>query len=260
MRPAVLPVLVCVLTATACTAQEPDDGKVSEAPPPEVETVAAGTLTACVAPTPTLAERDAATWQGYDIGVLDAVADELGLDLDLVETSFDELVSGAALNGGRCDVGAGGVVDHDGLDSVVRTSTAYRTVHRVVVAMTAGPETAPDEVAGTVGMLDGGVATDAVAALDTAEVVPYPSTADLRRALDEGVVDVALVTVMERAELEADLGTPLHLRSRVETDDETVLLLPLGAEDTAVEAVDAALAAAREDGRLASLVDAWLRS
>lgn len=260
MRPAATPVLVaCVLAVSACTAPEAGDGAAQEAPPPEVETVVAGTLTACVAPTPALVEHDGAAWQGYDVGVLDAVADELGLDLELVETSFDELVSGFALNAGRCDVGAAGVVDHDGLDSVVRTSAGYRTVHRVMVATTAGAEVAPAEVAGTVGVLEGGPASDAVAPLDSAEVVTYPSSADLRRALAEGVVDAALVTVMERVELEADLGMPLHLRGRIETEDQTVLLLPLGAEDADVESIDAALAAAREDGRLASLADTWLQ-
>lgn len=258
MRTAATLALACVLALTACTGQDPDDATAPEAPP-DVETVVSGALTACIAPTPVLAERDGGTWRGYDIGVLEAVADELGLELELVEASFDELVSGVALNGGRCDVGAAGVVDHDGLDSVVRTSAPYRTVHRVVVATTAGAEVAPGEVAGAVGVLEGGSAADTVAALDRAEVVSYPSSADLRRALAEGVVDAALVTVMERAELEAELDTPLHVRSRVETDDATVLLLPLGAEDADVETVDAALGAAREDGRLASLANQWLR-
>lgn len=251
--------LACALVVGGCTG----DGAVEEASPgaaaaTDAAAVASDTLTACVTPTPALVERDGDGWDGYDVGVLRAVAEQLGAELELVEVTFDELVSGVALNGGRCDVGVGGVVDHDALDSVVRTSSSYRTVHRVVVATTSGPEVAPAAVEGTVGVLEGGPAAGSAELLGGADVVPYPSSADLQRALAAGAVDAALVTVMERARLEEDLDQSLHLRSRVETDDQTVLLLPLGAADEDVEAVDAALAAAREDGRLASLSDAWL--
>ncbi len=253
MRTAAAFALACALAMSGCTG----DGS-GEEPTPGAEAPANETLTACVTATPALVERDGGGWDGYDVGVLRAVTDELARDLELVEVTFDELVSGVALNGGRCELGAAGVADHDALDSVVRTSDGYRTVHRVVVATTSGPEVEPAEVGGTVGVLEGGPAVGSVESLGGAEVVPYPSSADLQRALNEGAVDAALVTVMERARLEADLDQRLHLRSRLETDDETVLLLPLGAADEDLEAVDAALETAREDGRLAALAEQWL--
>lgn len=262
MRTGATLALACVLAAVAiggCTSDGPGDEPAAEtASPIATESVTSGTLIACVTPTPALVERADDGWAGYDVGVLRVVAEELALDLELLEVTFDELVSGVALNGGRCDLGAAGVVDHDALESVVRTSSGYRSVHRVVVATTSGPDVAPAEVEGTVGVLEGGPAADSVESLGGAEVVPYPSSADLQRALAAGAVDAVLVTVMERARLEADLGQSLHLRSRVETDDQTVLLLPLGAADEDVEAVDAALAAASEDGRLAALAQEWL--
>lgn len=254
--------LACALAALAvggCTSDGSGGEPASETTSPAgSESVTSDTLTACVTPTPALVERAGDDWAGYDVGVLRAVAEELGRELELREVTFDELVSGVALNGGRCDLGAAGVVDHEALDSVVRTSGRYRTVHRVVVATTSGPEVDPADLDGTVGVLEGGPAADSVESLGGAEVVPYPSSADLQRALAAGAVDAALVTEMERARLEADLDRSLHLRSRVETDDATVLLLPLGAADEEVEAVDAALAAAREDGRLAALAQEWL--
>lgn len=259
MRTGATLALACALVVGGCTgggtAEEASSGVEA---PTGTATVASDTLTACVTPTPALVERDGDGWDGYDVGVLRAVAEQLDAELELVEVTFDQLVSGVALNGGRCDVGAGGVVDHGALESVVRTSSGYRSVHRVVVATTSGPEVDPADLDGTVGVLEGGPAAGSVESLGGAEVVPYPSSADLQRALAAGAVDAVLVTVMERARLEADLGQSLHLRSRVETDDQTVLLLPLGAADEDVEAVDAALAAAREDGHLAALAQEWL--
>ena len=225
-----------------------------------VPTMVEGLLTACVAPTPDVAESVDGGWEGFDVAVLEGVAAELGLDLEVVPSSFDEVVSGVALNGGTCEVAAAAVVDRDPLEAVVRTSAPYRTVHRLVVATEAGAEPVPAaEVTGTVGVEQGGTATDAVDALTAAEVVTYPSRADLARALTEGTVGAVLVSVPARAELESLVGGELALVAAVPTEEETVLLLPLGAEDELVGAVDGALEALRGRGDLAAWRDQWLR-
>lgn len=249
--------------AAEASPSEPDGAAaVTDAPPPAIETMVEGVLTACVAATPDVAESVDGDWEGFDVAVLEGVAGELGLDLELVDSSFDEIVSGVALNGGACEVAAAAVVDRDPLEAVVRTSAPYRTVHRLVVATEAGEaaQVAPEAVTGTVGVEEGGTATDAVDALTAAEVVAYPSGADLGRALAEGAVAAALVSVSARAEMESLLGTELALRAAVPTEEETVLLLPLGADDDVVEAVDGALATLRDTGQLAALRDQWLRA
>lgn len=230
------------LALTACSADDaPPQADEASPPPADVTTVQEGVLTACVAPTPGRLEAGGADgWTGPDVEVLQDVAADLRLDLELTEVAFDELVSGVALNSMRCDVGAGGVVDHEDLDAVVRTSQPYAPVVRLVVGE--GPEVEPEEVTGRIGVEEGGPASDATEALTAAEVVPFPSATDLDRAVRAGQVEGALVTLAGRERLPA-----LAVRTRVATDDQYVLLLPLGAEDDLVEAVDEALAGP-EDG------------
>lgn len=228
------------LALTACGDDAP--GPDGTPPPADVTTIEDGVLTACVAPTPGRLEAGGADdWTGPDVDVLEAVAADVRLDLELTEVTFDELVSGVALNSMRCDVGAGGVVDVEGLDAVVRTSQPYAPVVRLVVTPGTGAEVAPDEVTGRIGVEEGGPAADATEELTAAEVVPFPSAADLDRALAAGQLDGALVALAGRARL-----PDLTVRARVPTGDEYVLLLPLGAEDDLVEAVDAALSARAE--------------
>lgn len=274
MRPRVQTLLVCAVLVAACTGPDPSpsaqdadrtgdvaadaEPSPSPAPPPQVPTMAEGTLTACVAPTPAVAEPVDGDWEGFDVAVLDGVADQLVLDLAVVPSSFDEIVSGVALNSGRCDVAAGAVMDADALSAVARTSAPYRTVHRLVVTTAPTSEVAPDRVTGRVGVEDGGMAADAVDALTAAEVIGYPSHADLARALAEGAVDAALVSARARNELEAETGTELSVRAAVPTGQQTVLLLPLTADDDLVEAVDGSLAALREAGELDAWRDDWL--
>ena len=41
---------------------------------------------------------------GFDVDLVQLVADRLGLGLDMVDTAFDDITSGESLNKGRCDV------------------------------------------------------------------------------------------------------------------------------------------------------------
>ena len=46
---------------------------------------------------------------GFDIAIVQEVADDLGVDLAIVETGFDGIQSGAALNAGTCDIVASAI-------------------------------------------------------------------------------------------------------------------------------------------------------
>ena len=232
MRRTAATLVTLVLALAGCS-----DGSGDGAAAPTVPTIDEGVLTACVAPVPGLLEQVDGTWIGPEAEVLAHVADELGLELAFEQVTFDELVSGVALNGMRCDVGAGAVVDGEALAAVVRPSTSYGELDRLVVAPGATEEVAPDAVTGAVGIEEGGAATDAVDLLPNAEVTPFPSVPDLQRALDSGQVEGALVTWAGWEQL----GRPA-VRSRVPAGGDLVLVLPLGVEDGMAEAVDDALA------------------
>ncbi len=256
MRRVALGVVALTVGLAGCSADDPAGPDA----PPDLATLEPGTLTACVAPGPGTAVETDAGLEGFDVAVLGDVADELGLDLDVVTTSFDEVVSGVALNGGVCDVAAGAVVGGPALGDVVTTSAPYRTVHRLVVAPGTPATVEPEAVTGVVGVEEAGAALDVVDQLPSAEVFAYPSRVDLGRALEVGAVGQALVTVAGRASMEDQLGVPLAVVAAVPTERHTVLLLPLDGDDELASAIDAAIAALTADGRLDALVAAWLRA
>lgn len=232
MRRAAALLAATIVVASGCT---PGDGRGSA---PVVETVEAGVLTACATPSAGRLVRDGGTWSGPDATVVEGVAGALDLEVDWLEVTFDELVSGVALNGGRCDLGVGGVVADDALGAVTRPTAAYAPVTRVVVAAGSDvDEVVPGQVTGVVGIEEGGAARDAGDALTAAELVEYPSVVDLERALQEGQVAAALVTLAQRERLDVEV----ELRSTVAVADRYVLLLPMGVDDETVELVEAAL-------------------
>lgn len=231
-----------------------------EGDPVAAEPTPTETLTACVVSTPQLVEADARQeFVGFDVAVLEHVAQALDQQLAFVEVTFDDLVSGAALNGLTCEIGAGGVVEHDGLDAVATASTPYRAIDRLVVTAGAVAERVePEGVTGTVGYVEGGLAEDGVAALAGAQLVAYPSLTDLERGVGTSEQDAWLVTVGEREQLTASLGLELGIVSRVPSGERTVLLLPLGADERLVRDVDDALAALQEMPEYAALRERWL--
>ena len=220
--------------------------------------VAEGALTACVAETPRLVERtEDGGWEGFDVAVLEGVAATLELDLVLVEVAFDDIVSGTAVNDGRCDIGAAGVVDADELDVLVTPTAAYREVDRLVLA----PVGTDAAVSGlTVGIEDGGPASDARAALEdrgVGAVEGAPSLPDLLRIAAAGRVDAVLVPADQAPAVAGALG-PVSVVARVATGDRTVMVLPRGVGDEFRAVVDAALTDVVQGPRGRSATARWL--
>ena len=52
-------------------------------------------------------------FSGFDVDIVQFVADELDLELNIVPTAFGPIQSGAALNAGQCDLGASAITIND---------------------------------------------------------------------------------------------------------------------------------------------------
>lgn len=76
-----------------------------------VETIQEGTLQVCSdVPYPPFEYYDEeGNVVGFDIDIADAIADALDLDLQIIESSFDGIQSGVALNADQCDIAITGM-------------------------------------------------------------------------------------------------------------------------------------------------------
>jgi polar amino acid transport system substrate-binding protein len=228
------------------------------ATPPEIaadaDLVADGTLTACVAPTPRLVvPTDDGGFEGYDVEALQAVAGDLELGLELVEATFDDLVSGVAVNDRRCDIAAAGIVAGGDLDVLVEVTVPYREVDRLVVAA----EGAGAAATLRVGVEADGPAADALDALEAGEVREVPSLGDLLRFLVAGDLDAVLVPA-DQVPAVAEAVGPVTVVERVPTGDSTVMLLRRGMDEAFLEVVDEALTAFADGPAGAAATERWL--
>ncbi len=160
-----------------------------------------------------------------------------------------------AVNGGRCDVAAAGIVAAEDLEVLVEVSASYRQVDRLVVA--------PEDVEAAsaaglrVGVEEEGPAADALGGLEAEAVTPAPSLGDLLRLLLADEVDAVLVPAGQVEAVE-DLAGPVRVVERVPTGDRTVMLLGRGTDEAFLEVFDAALTAFAQGEAGEAATERWL--
>jgi polar amino acid transport system substrate-binding protein len=75
-----------------------------------VKLVKKGTLTTCThLPYPPFQSAQGGKVVGFDVDMIDLVAKKLGLTQQVIDTPFETIKTGAALNAGKCDVAAAGM-------------------------------------------------------------------------------------------------------------------------------------------------------
>ena len=100
-------VAVAALALAGCSSTATDDDAATDG---GVTFITEGTLTVCTNPPYEPFEfKEGDQIVGLDIDIVQEVANDLGVDLALVETGFDGIQSGAALNAGSCDLVASGI-------------------------------------------------------------------------------------------------------------------------------------------------------
>lgn len=189
-------------------------------------------------------------YSGFDIDLMQAIADELGLELAVTDQSFDAIQSGAALGARQCDVAASAMTITEEREENVNFAEPYFDADQsLLVKVDSGYESLED--------LDGqalGVQADTTGqsyavdnAPDGVTVTEFPDAAALFAALEAG----SIAGILQDLPVNAD---------RVLQDDTTTIVetYPTGeeygfatAEDSEpalLEAINTALQTLRDDG------------
>ncbi|MFE9628900.1 transporter substrate-binding domain-containing protein [Streptomyces sp. NPDC006527] len=98
-----------MMLAAACTSTD-DGGSGSKTAAGGVELVKAGQLTTCThLPYPPFQSEIDGKVQGFDVSLVDLVAEDLGVKQEILDTPFENFKTGAFLNSGECDLAAAGM-------------------------------------------------------------------------------------------------------------------------------------------------------
>jgi polar amino acid transport system substrate-binding protein len=229
-----------------------------------LDLISSGTLTVCTdAPYPPFEFQDEATeeWTGFDMDIIRAIADDLGLALDVTVQPFDGIW--LAPSAGTCDLVASAMTITAEREAAALFSDPYYDSGQSLLVRTEDAETYPD-----LASLDGhsiGVQTGTTGATyaeenapDGAEIVEFDEPAAMFLALQSGDVDALLQDLPVNAE-RAGQDDAFTLVGDLPTDEQYGFATAQG-NDALIGAINAGIATLREDGRYDEIYSTYFAS
>ncbi|WP_372727717.1 ABC transporter substrate-binding protein [Nocardioides sp.] len=165
----------------------------------EPELLSAGELTVCTdAPYKPFVKPDKSApsgYSGFDIDIAAAIAEKMDLELKVKDAGFDGLQSGASLAAGQCDVVVSAMTITEEREANLDFSDPYYDSKQSLLAVTGSGIASLDDLDGKkLGVQQG--TTGAEYAKDNvpdgAQLISFPSDAELYAALNSGGVQAVL--------------------------------------------------------------------
>lgn len=239
----VVPLAVAGLALSACGG---GDGG-------EYGLVEEGKLTVCSdIPYPPFEFEDAdadSGYSGFDIDLMQAIADNLELELVVTVTAFDALSSGTALASDSCDVAASAMtITDERRENITFADAYYDSLQSLLVPEDSDIASIADLAGKKVGVQStttGQLYTEENAPDDT-EIVEFPGDTEMYAALQAGTVDALLQDLPVNLEHVADGG--YVIAEEFQTDEQYGFALKKEGKEALVEAINEQLQALRDDG------------
>lgn len=228
-----------------------------------LDLVAEGTLTVCsdipYAPFE-FEDPDAPTgYSGFDIELMEAIAEVLDLDLAVVATGFEGLTSGASMAAGQCDIAASAMtITEERAENVDFADAYYEAKQSLLVPVDAGIEGIDDLVEGLSVGVQSGTTGELYAEENVpgAELIAFESSGDLFVALEAGRIDAILQDLPVNAE-QARADDAITVVAEFDTEEDYGFAMEKDREDGLVDAINAALAQVRADSTYDTLYDKY---
>jgi polar amino acid transport system substrate-binding protein len=214
------------------------------------ELVAADTLTVCTdAPYIPMEYEEDGEFTGFDIELMRAIADDLGVGLAVVNSGFDPITSGLAMTAGDCDIAAASITITPEREENIDFSDGYFSGDQsLLVKKDAGISTLADLAGKNIGVQTG-TTGEAYANANNpgATIVSFESPGDLLTALEAGNVDAVLQDLVPNQAKAIEDDTVTVAETFATGEEYGFAVKEEGADDLLTE-VNASLAKLRDDG------------
>ena len=198
---------------------------------------------------------------GIDVDVANAIAEKLGMKLEVVDIAFDSIVSG--VQAGKYDMGMAGMTVNEERLEKVNFSDSYATGIQVVIVKEGGKVKSLDDMAadGVVIGTQSGTTGFLFASEDFGDekVKGFAKTTDAVEALKNGQVDCVLLdNAPAEALVDANPDAGLSILETAYTVEDYAIAI--NKENTDLQAkINAALAELVADGTLQSIIDKYIK-
>ena len=250
---ALITVLTLALAACGDGGGTGDDGA-------EFTTITPGVLTVCTdAPYPPMEYVDPETGEftGFDIELMRAIAANLGLELEVVNTGFDPITSGLAMEAGDCDIAAASItITPERAENIAFTDGYFTGDQSLLVRADSGITSLAD-MSGMRLAVQTGTTGEIYAnenAPEDVTIVSFEDPGALFLALEANDVQGVLQDIVPNAEY-ANANESAILVETYPTDEQYGFAAKKEGTEALIAAINAQIAALRADGTYDRIYD-----
>ena len=224
----------------------------------ELTTVEAGKLTMATNATfpPYEMTTDAGEFEGIDIETAQAIADKLGLELQIDDMDFDAAL--LSVQQGKADIVMAGVTVTDERKAVMDFSDSYATGIQSIIVPEGSDIASPDDLAGKKIGTQRGTTGYIYCTDDFGEesVQRFSKGADAVQALSTGKIDAVIID-NKPAQVFVDENEGLKLLETPYAEEEYAIAVKKGNTEL-LDAINASIANLKESGKLDEIVEKYI--
>jgi polar amino acid transport system substrate-binding protein len=197
-------------------------------------------------------------YSGFDIELMQAIAERADLDVQVTVTGFEALTSGTAMATGQCDVAASAMtITEERAEQIDFSEPYYEALQSLLVLSDSGISSI-DDLDGTVVGVQSGTTGEMYAEenVEGAEIRAFENPGDLFVALDSGQIDAVLQDLPVNAERARD-SDELEVVEEYDTDENYGFALEQDRDDDLLQVINDGLAEVRDDGTYDELYDKY---
>ena len=246
-------------SATATTAAPAAETKAAEAAPAAVKTVQEGKLVMCTnAEFPPYEYHDNNTIVGIDADIFAAIAEKMGLELEIEDIAFDSIIP--EISSGKADIGAAGMTVTEDRKQNVDFSETYAKASQVIIVTENSEVKGFDDLKGKKVGVQTGTTGDIYVTGDLGDecVERYAKGMEAVQALSQTKID-AVVIDGEPAKKYISEVPGLKILDESYTDEEYAIAIRKGNTEL-LDAVNKAIGELKADGTLDAIVAKYINA
>lgn len=210
-----------------------------------------GTLTVCSdIPYPPFEMQKGGDYTGFDIDLVREIAQGMELEVEIKDLGFEGLQSGAALAAGQCDMVASAMTITEEREANLDFTEPYYDSKQSLLVPSDSDIASIEDLSGKKVGVQQGTTGEAFArenVPDDAEIVAFPSDAELYPAVQSGGVDAVLQDLPVNIEHTQDGA--FQIVQEFDTDEQYGFAVKEEGSEALLEEINSAIAELRDSGR-----------
>ncbi|WP_394525503.1 basic amino acid ABC transporter substrate-binding protein [Lacrimispora sp. JR3] len=192
---------------------------------------------------------------GIDADIARAIADKLGMELEIEDMAFDSLIP--AIQSGKADFTAAGMTVNEERKKNVDFTDTYAEAAQVIIVKEGSDIKSPDDLEGKkIGVQTGTTGDIYADDIKDADIQRFPKGMDGVMALTQGKVDAVIID-REPAKVFVKENAGLQVLDEAFTEEEYAIAVKKGNTEL-VEKMNGAIKELKESGELQKIVDKYI--